>query len=259
MDRFHDYGLYSDIAEFRGGKIVNTLEWKSFWLIKQEIKNQRVSMALSFGKDSMTMLHICHKYDLLKDIDLVMWNNSGMEYPDALEFRDYVLSRYDIPNYQETCPEDPFSYFRGVDILDKEKRNDFVFDCLEKPRWEMMDQYDINCTLLGLRNEEARGRRINYCIRGNSYWNEREKAKIITPISLWKATDVFTYAAYENIPIHPHYGICERAGLPREEARVNFISDTDGFNTGRIAKLMTVYPEYFALLASKGFDINRLI
>ena len=167
MDKFHNYGLYSDIAETKGAYLSNTKAYEAFWMIKQEIKDRSVSLALSFGKDSMTMLHLCHKHNLLKDIKIVMWNNSGMEYPDALDFRDYVLDYYNVDNFVETCPEDPFSYFLDKDVLNDSVMKDFVYDCLEKPRWKKMDENEIDCTLLGLRNEESKARRINNYMRGS--------------------------------------------------------------------------------------------
>lgn len=259
MDKFHNYGLYKDIAKFRGGRLVNQRAYFSMMLIKKEIKNHNVSLALSFGKDSMTMLHICHKYKLLDKIKIVMWNNSGMEYPDALEMRDYVVERYNLKNFVETSPEDPYSYFRGKDVLDDNVMKTFVFECIEQPRWRMMDKYNINCTLLGLRNQESRGRRINYCLNGDTYYNKREEAKIILPLAKWKAEEIFTYAAHENIPLHPHYSICDEKGLQKEQARVNMFCDLNDHQRGRISKLKTLYPDHYNNLVRFGVCFDNAL
>jgi len=58
--------------------------------------DRRVSLALSFGKDSMTCLHLAWKSGALKRMALVMFNHSGLETPDTEAMRDYVVDRYGI-------------------------------------------------------------------------------------------------------------------------------------------------------------------
>jgi len=119
-----------------------------------------------------------------------------------------------------------------------------------------MDRYDINATVLGLRADESRVRKISFRKRGDEYYNRREEADILTPVARWTTDDVFQYAARENIPLHPVYGKKPGMGYDRRQVRVNTVFGVLSFlHDGDAVFLKRDYPETFQKL--KGF-IPRL-
>lgn len=211
------------------------------------IAAHRTALALSFGKDSMTILHVLHMAGLLGRCAVVMWNGSGIETPDTLEMRDYVVERYRIDNYVETWP-DAGTVERTLRLIDLTRRNpiaDFVYECLEKPRWKAMDEHEINGTILGLRAAESKGRSVHVALRGTEYWNRREKADILLPLARWSTDDIFMYAALRSVPLHPIYHRMAEIGFNRRRVRHSTPADLIARNYGQVAALKRLYPETF--------------
>lgn len=111
-----------------------------------------------------------------------------------------------------------------------------------------MDAHQINGTIIGLRAEESRARKISARMRGKNYFNKREQAEILTPISWWQTPDIFEYAARENIPLHPYYAKALRYGKDRHRIRVNTPVDISFANQGDMIILKREYPETYAKL-----------
>jgi 3'-phosphoadenosine 5'-phosphosulfate sulfotransferase (PAPS reductase)/FAD synthetase len=216
------------------------------------IDNHNTQLALSFGKDSMCILHILHKYDLLKKLKLVMFNNSGFEAEETMSLKKYVVENYEMDNFVETTVENPAQY------ITEEKLNDFVYNVLEIPRWRTMDAYNINATIIGLRASESKARQINFAIRGKEYYAKREKAIILQPLARWTVADVFSYSYTENIPMHPVYERSRLLGFDYKETRVNTLIDFSFSNYGRITKLKVLFPKEYRLICEKFEFIRRL-
>lgn len=202
---------------------LDKLERAAIYAMVPFVRDHRVALALSFGKDSMTCLHLAHVAGVLSRIVIVMWNASGIDNPDTLAMRDYVVERYGLRNYVETTPDEETlrRTTAKVDRSAKHPTEDFVYECIEQPRWRMMDAHNINGTIMGLRAGESTGRRINFRVRGNNYWNKREKAQILTPLAKWRTEDVFVYCASRGVPLHPSYHQLPQLGFDRMHVRVS--------------------------------------
>jgi 3'-phosphoadenosine 5'-phosphosulfate sulfotransferase (PAPS reductase)/FAD synthetase len=255
MKEFHNYPL-----KLRFHK--KWLENKTVELCNNFIKNHNTLLALSFGKDSMTILHILSKYDLLNKLKLVMWNNAGFEAEETLRLRNYVLEKYIINNYEETFVDNYKEFFKKdlkENIQKKHTGVNFAYNVLEKPRWKIMDKYEINGTILGLRKEESKMRRINFYIRGESYYNKRELSDILQPIAKWTVIDIFSYAYSENIPIHPVYARSRKYELDFKKVRVNNLADINCYQYGRIHVNKLLYPNEYNKILNEFPEIRRLL
>lgn len=240
------------------------IEYEAYKLCKDFIEKNNTMLALSFGKDSMTILHILYKFNLLNNLKLVMFNHSGFEARVHDDFKNYVCEKYEINNFIETKIDNPEKYIK-IDIENSLKNKgrmvEFAYNVLEKPRWKIMDTYNINGTIIGLRKEESKGRRINYYLRGKEYYNKRELSNILQPIINWNILDVFSYAYTEKIPIMPIYYNAKKYGFDFKKMRVNTIASLDatGNEINRIQLNKILYPEEFRDLINKIPQIRRLI
>jgi 3'-phosphoadenosine 5'-phosphosulfate sulfotransferase (PAPS reductase)/FAD synthetase len=136
---------------------------------------------------------------------------------------------------------------RSLMLVNPKQKNimsEFTYQCLEKARWKAMDEYEINAVILGLRVEESRGRRINYFLRGDEYYNRREKNVVLQPLGLWSVKDVFFYMALENIPKHPVYNKLKKF-KEKKQIRLNTPLTLDFTSEGDIGILKHVYPKTF--------------
>ncbi|KKL11084.1 hypothetical protein LCGC14_2549330, partial [marine sediment metagenome] len=71
-------------------------------LIKQSIKRHspHIAVACSFGKDSITVLHMALKYD--PNIK-VIFENTGVEFPETLQYKERMKKEWNL-NLYETKP-----------------------------------------------------------------------------------------------------------------------------------------------------------
>lgn len=246
MNVFYDYPI--PIPFFK-----NYIVKKSIDLISNFIqKNKNVALALSFGKDSMVLLHLLSVMGAINKIKLIMFNRSGFDAKETLALRDYVIFKYNINNYRETCVKNSFKYLKFNESKKTCYFSDFVYNVLEKPRWNLMDKYEIDSTLIGLRNQESKGRKINFAMRGFEYYNKREKANILQPLARWTTEDIFRYSFSEKIPIHPVYNRSKKMGFNFTMERVNMLIDNDNAYLGdRISKMKILYPNDYNDIVEK--------
>jgi len=207
-----------------------------------------VCFSLSFGKDSMTILQLLHESGLIDKISLVMFNHSGIETDDTEIFIDYVVEYYDIKRKFYMTKPDENTLKKSLSTVDFDAfhpMRDFVYYCLEKPRWELMDKFDVDGTILGLRIDESRGRKINYFVRGDNYYAKRELSNILTPIVKWRTIDIYRFAALRKIPFHPIYRKKARLGYDKMQIRHNTPLEVKFSNNGDMSVLKALYPRTF--------------
>lgn len=247
---FHEYmldeTLYAKIYRSR----LQYLESMAIREIVGRTTGMKVSLSLSFGKDSMTCLHLAHKAGLLDQFKMVLWSNSGIETDDTFRMRDYVVDRYQIRNYVEAMPPDGMveKTLSGIDPDHPKAMVEFVYHCLERPRWAAMDDHDIDMTILGLRETESKARKINMRMRGSCYYNRREKAQILTPVVKWTVDEIFGYAAMEQIPLHPVYSKKMKLGFHRHKIRHNTAGELHYIGGGDIMSMRSLYPKTYRQL-----------
>lgn len=248
---FHQYLEHERLGAVLHRSRLDRLEADAARLMADFVEGRNVSLALSLGKDSMTLLHIAYKYGILPKVRMVMWNNSGIETRDTFAMRDYVITKYGLAwQFIETCPskKDLKESLAMADLSAAHPVREFVYRCLELPRWEAMDRHNIDGTIMGLRAEESHARKISARMRGRLYANKREQADILTPLSWWKTEDVFEYAAREQIPLHPVYAKALKYGKERLRTRHNTPADPSFMNQGDLVFIKHAYPETFAKL-----------
>lgn len=226
-------------------------EERAMELVSGFAKKHITCLGLSLGKDSMTVLHLAHKSGVLKNIELVLFSGSLVETEDTLLMIKAVEQHYCIRIIQtHPTAEELASALQLVDMTSNHPNIEFVYECLERPRWKKMDEFGIDGTLLGLRAAESRGRKINFRMRGFAYYNQRERVDIGQPIADWSTQEVFAYAAAEGIPLHPIYGKFAAFGIDRFQVRQNSIFDIKETSKRDYVLYKRVYPQAFEQAAS---------
>lgn len=148
-------------------------------------EHDRVTVANSFGKDSMVALHlVCRAVDE-PDVFSVL---SNTEFDETLALRDEVRETYDL-DYREFTFEQP------------DGAADDVARCCGEPKVEAtaraLDGYDAWIT--GLRETESETRRDARFIE-----DEKETTKV-NPIKEFTELDVWRYTAIHRIPVNEAY------------------------------------------------------
>lgn len=251
---FHHYPMEERIGARMRASRLDRLARQSGDQLRVYLAGRKVVLALSYGKDSMVCLDLIHRSGLLSELSLVMWNRTGFEPEETLAFRDHVRDQYGLGGvvaYEETVPEQETleRTLSGVDPSAKHPTSDFVYECLEQPRWRMMDAYEISGTIMGLRQDESRARRMSIAQRGTQYWNRREKAEICLPVARWTTRDIFEYAASREVPLHPIYHRAPPLGFPRDRVRLSSPVDIGMRDHGQLVMLRRLYPETWAAYA----------
>jgi phosphoadenosine phosphosulfate reductase len=159
-------------------------------IIKEAIDNyDKITLAVSWGKDSIVILHLAREID--PDIDLFTVL-TPFKPRETFEFKEQVEKDWGIKlrefrsdakveaNLHETDPDECCRIFKVV------------------PTQQALEGYDAWIT--GLRSTEGRTR--------TDYQEVEEYNEIvkINPILAWTEADVWKYTAIHRLPVHPWYG-----------------------------------------------------
>ena len=135
-------------------------------LIKQAIKRHKenIAVACSFGKDSITILHMALKID--PNIK-VIFENTGVEFPETIQYKEKIKKLWKI-NLYETKPIKTFwecAEKYGLPKIRKQggKGSNSPQCCKylkEKPGQQLQKELKINAIITGIQACESRSRRL---------------------------------------------------------------------------------------------------
>lgn len=183
-----------------------------------ETHGEKTAVSCSFGSCSVVVLHMA--LQIKPDIKVV-FNNTGVEYPETYAYRDLLKKTWNL-NLIETKPEKTFwqcvkEY--GFPLLRvsastrrKTKRKD-AYDkpacCIylkELPMRDACKKYGIEATITGLRCAESGVRMFVIAQRGQFYhtakWGSLWRYH---PIGFWTRKQVWAYLKENDIPINQIY------------------------------------------------------
>jgi len=210
-------------------------------LIQATIKHygKTTAVACSFGKDSITVLHMALKYD--PKIRAVFCN-TGIEFPETIEYKKMLTELWDL-NLYETRPEPGVTFWSIVkehglpQIRGKGKAR--IPKCCwylkEKPAIKAYKELGIKHVMTGITAAESRQRALlikrydNKSIMskedaahgmplscGQRYYSTSTDLWKIHPIAHWSEDDVWEYLRANDVPVNPVYtkwgGIYRRVG-----------------------------------------------
>jgi phosphoadenosine phosphosulfate reductase len=181
-----------------------------------------LAVSCSFGSCSVAVLHMAR--DLNPQIKVV-FNNTGVQYPETYGYRDFLCKEWDLnpPQYIETKPVKSFwqcvkeyglPLFRSTSY----KKGDYKFGkpsygkpkcCVylkELPFRQAMKENEIEATITGMRAGESRARMFAFGQFGQNYATKKYGALTkFNPIAFWTHSELWQYLKDHNVPINPLY------------------------------------------------------
>lgn len=176
--------------------------------------NGRAAVACSFGKDSTVVLHLALQVD--PNI-LVAFQNTGVEYPETLAFKDRLKNEWNL-NLFEQKPEKTFwqcvkeyglphlrwwSGNRPKGVKSGTPR--CCYWLKEKPGYNFYEERGIKAVFMGLTWDESYQRRFWIIRMGMSYQMKTRDLRKIYPIAYWTTEDVWRYIRENNLPYNAIY------------------------------------------------------
>lgn len=158
-------------------------------LIKDAIKKySKITVACSFGKDSMVVLHLARQIKPDIPVFTIM---TPFKPKETFEFKDRMIRKWNL-NIKEYMSKEKIP-----ENLHKTNPNECCRILKVEPTKEAVK--DLDCWICGLRNTEGRARK--------DYQEVENKGGLIkvNPILSWTEADVWRYIAINKIPVHPWY------------------------------------------------------
>ncbi|MFQ6059836.1 MAG: phosphoadenylyl-sulfate reductase [Thermoplasmata archaeon] len=157
---------------------------------------ERIALACSFGKDSVTVL------SLVREIDphiLVFWIKTGYGFKETEEFKDRLVEEWNL-KLMEVSPEisrEEMELKHGSDLYKRDPK--LCCQCLKvEPTKRVL--HDLEAWITGLRRDETE-------YRGDLKLVERFEGMPVkvNPIAKWTNEDVWNYIRNNGIPYNPLY------------------------------------------------------
>jgi phosphoadenosine phosphosulfate reductase len=215
------YCSYKRWIELKDLSYKDKLLW-SEQLILYSLKSNKVpSISLSWGKDSIVMLHLIRKY--CKNT-YVMFANTGIEYPETYKYRDEMLKSeyFGEMKYIETKPiktfwqcvvEYGYPHQRMIAEQGTSKRTPMCCVYLkERPMIRKQKELGVDLVFMGLQGTESMNRRRLFMRLGGYYHKKSEGLNVCLPLAIWTDKDIKQYIEDNKIPINPLYNQMNRTG-----------------------------------------------
>ena len=186
-------------------------------IVKEAIEKHgdKLAVSCSFGSCSVVVLHMA--LQMKPDIKVV-FNNTGVEYPETYEYRDLLAKAWNL-NLVETKPEKSFwecvkeygfPLIRSEYAWKKDKRKQLKPMCCiflkEKPMAKACREYNIEASLTGLRCAESGVRMFVIAQRGQIYHTKKWGSLWrYHPIAFWTKAEVDQYLWDHQIPKNTIY------------------------------------------------------
>lgn len=205
------------------------------------------AVATSWGKDSIALCDLV--LDRLESVPLVH-RASAYEMPgaDAAVAHFSALAPIEVVGPSKSLSEVVEwlrSHGLGTDRPGRQSTKSAKRDAVV----EQMRALGVEVEFLGMRAEEARGRRQCFRARGLTY---RAHGMVVSnPIGWWSARDVWAYIASRGLP-YPSLYDAETHGLTRETIRnAGWLTVPGGQTQARVAWLRAHYPQQWRQLVAE--------
>lgn len=207
-----------------------------------EIKNFNTGseyVSVSWGKDSIALLHLCLTAQI--KLNVVYVKPLYTFNPYCLNIRDWFISKFNF-KYNEIEIDYGNDYYNNSMV--EEKDSDKIF-------LNAFKQFG-NRRYIGIRASESGIRRISRVYHGISTEN------VCRPIIDWKEQDIFSYLAYNDLPIHPNYAMLGNGRYERNRLRVDEIGGVQGNSFGKSEWEKEYYPDILRKIETLGRARNKI-
>ena len=239
--------LRGQLASFR------RKEERALRLIEQAARP--VGIAFSGGKDSTVTLDLVRR--VFPDA-IVGFYDSGAELQDTLDLIAATTNVQVIPagggGLIELCKQN--GYWGHEPESPTPQPVDFAAELIYKPAREFVQRNGLQAVALGLRADEAVGRRINARTKGEYYHADYADVYHLCPVQFWTEDEIWAYIAKHDLPYNRAYDAMTALGIPRAHQRICTNLGTDAASFGRYVYLKQLDPGLWNRLA-REFPLIR--
>lgn len=226
-------------------------------------------LAFSGGKDSLVCLHLA----LQAEPNLpVVFFDSGLEYPETLDYLDQIAELLKIPDGIQRYRADPplLDLLAQTGAWDHRalatgRRQSLREVLINRPARSAHAEHGAG-EILGLRSAESAARRHHFnrvltqanascrgcCLgpnqamrRHGGAFTRADGTTSYSPIWNWSTGEVWSYLARHQIPENPVYAKLRSLGAPADALRITTLLDGDHLRHGRVVWLCRGWPDLY--------------
>jgi phosphoadenosine phosphosulfate reductase len=219
----HSYAEFQRLLELSLPEKIERAHMVIIEALQKNNVNGVSAVACSWGKDSVVLVHLVKEFC---GKAFVEFNNTGVEYPQTLEYRDRMLVEWGLANrYVETHPEMSFwdcvekygyPHLRRMSKLRNKKAKNGAPACCrilkEIPDKKFCREYGVGLKFVGLQASESMVRRLSFLREGELYYSNQRKMWMCRPLMIWTDEDIWAYHELFDIPRNPLYDLMPRNG-----------------------------------------------
>jgi len=170
---------------------------------------EQQAIGWSGGKDSTVVLFLVREFN--PNISVV-FNNTGVEYPDTIKFVHETAEKYHINLIEVRYSDFSFwdcvkkwGYPQGKTNRSDHHANKCCYYLKEKPMHHAIREHGWKCIYDGITATENRNRMLQASTRGVCYHHQKWDCCKVHPILWWTEQDVWDYIKANKIPYNPIY------------------------------------------------------
>lgn len=206
---------------------------RSIRAIEEFLLKGRCYLAISGGKDSAVVSHLLSQ--ITKTVPVRWLATEPLVDPYCRETIQEIVSYCGFSNYRE--------HINWCRLGDREWH---ATGTLEEGIKSIQKEVGTLRYITGIRAQESVTRRLR------CFQHLENSLNTCAPLAWWKTEDVYAYAAINNVPLHPTYGMLGGGRWKREKLRVSFLSLTHGTGGGRTEWEKEYYGDFIRKIYS-GF------
>ena len=182
-----------------------------------EVFGDKVGLSCSFGKDSMTVLHLAREF---RPEVPAIYIDTGLDFPETEEFKERIREQWDLDLRVFRPTRENVKYRNELDLNLNLSNPDLCCDLLKVEPTERALR-GLDAWIVGLRRDETEFRQdlepFEIMTRPDGLPMTR-----IAPIHDWTESEVWDYIKTNEVPYHPLYDHgyrsmgcmpCSKAGL----------------------------------------------
>jgi len=210
-------------------------------------KMQNPYIAFSTGKDSTVMAHMV--WQQAPGIPAVYFD-ADCAFPESKE----MLARYEVagkPIIRWACERFFDTLHRVGGPTSNACEAETMRSTVYRPIQSLLAKYHFDGVFIGLRNEESHGRHKLAQVRGQLFWQRRDRLWECLPVTYLTYEDVWAYIVSERVDYCTVYDRQMELGVPPEDCRLSYWAGETKRNWGRWAILKRGWPELFNRFAAE--------
>ena len=181
------------------------MEKEALKLIEKQIKKyDKPVVACSWGKDSLTVLHLVKR---VTDNFDVLWNNTGVHYPSVYKLKKRLEKEWNLnvieTKYAKSFWEIVEEYgWPGINSSDRSDSANAAccYYIKKKPTKTAIKNNDWDLYFDGLTAYESNRRWLNLNDYGLVHDHKGFGLRKVHPVGFWRVNDIWDYIEKHNIP-----------------------------------------------------------